>query len=475
MEPMDSPSTVPADQTLLVSVEPAHPDRVVAAVAPTSPGELESALEEARAARAAWAASGPARSAALSALADELGARAPGLADLIAREVGKPIGEARGEVARAQGILRYYAQQALDADGLVFPSPDGVSTLSARRAPLGTVLLVCPWNFPLAIPIWKAAPALAYGNTVLLKPAGPAIGVAAELADCARAALPEGVLEVLFLRGRDLGAALDDPRVSGVSFTGSTSVGLGLVERLARRGAPVQAEMGGHNAAIVLEDADLAHAADLIVAGAATFAGQKCTATRRVVAVAAVRDRLVEQLRRRWSALAIGDPLDEGVAVGPVIDGAAVAEVDAAVAGAVAAGGEVLARGEVGEHGGWFAAPALIALDDPAAEANQVETFGPVLTVLGVAGAEEAVEVANATPYGLVGAVHGSDLGRAAAVAERLHCGMRRVNLATTGVDFYAPFGGAGASSYGPREQGQAAREFFTEWHTLTVAPVPAS
>jgi acyl-CoA reductase-like NAD-dependent aldehyde dehydrogenase len=474
MERMTSPSTVPAAQTLLVSVEPAHPDRVVAAMSPTSPAELEAAVQRATAARGRWVASGPARSAALDALAQELGARASGLADLIAREVGKPIAEARGEVARAQGILRYYAQQALDAEGFAFPSPDGASTLSARRAPLGTVLLVCPWNFPLAIPIWKAAPALAYGNTVLLKPAGPAIGVAAELADCARAALPEGVLEVLFLRGRDLGVAIDDPRVGGVSFTGSTAVGLGLVERLARRGAPVQAEMGGHNAAIVLEDADLAHAADLIVAGAATFAGQKCTATRRVVALDGIRDRLVELLCERWSALSVGDPLEEGVAVGPVIDAAAVAEVDAAVAGAVAAGGEVLARCAVGERDGFFAAPTLVALDDPTADVNQAETFGPLLTVLRAADVEDAIATANATPFGLVGAVHGTDLTRAVAVAERMECGMRRVNLATTGVDFYAPFGGAGASSYGPREQGQAAREFYTEWHTLAVAAPPA-
>jgi aldehyde dehydrogenase (NAD+) len=468
-----APPLVDTPLGTLISTNPAAPGQTVATVRLATPEDLASAVERASAAQAGWGRSGSARSAALTAFADALAARTEELVELIVAEVGKPVAEARGEVARALAIIRYYAQQALAPEGLVFPSPDGVSALSARREPLGTVLVVAPWNFPLAIPIWKAAPALAYGNVVLLKPAAAAVGVAAAIADCAAAALPDDVLAVTLVRGADLGDLLDDPQIAAVTFTGSTQVGSALIERLARRGAPIQAEMGGQNPAIVLSDADLDRAAEAIVSGAAAFAGQKCTATRRVIAVADIRDALVERLRERWSALRVGDPRDPEVTVGPVIDAAARDEVRQASTAALAEGGELLATAPVPESDGHYVAPALVALDDPRAPANQEETFGPLLTVLRARDTERALELANATPFGLVGAVHGRDLGRATAVATNLRCGMQRVNAPTSGVDFYAPFGGTGASSYGPREQGEAAREFFTSWRTLTVTPVP--
>jgi aldehyde dehydrogenase (NAD+) len=232
--------------------------------------------------------------------------------------------------------------------------------------------------------------------------------------------------------------------------------------------------MGGHNAAIVLEDADLDHAAKLLVSGATAFAGQKCTATRRVVALGGIHDALVERLQHHWSQIRVGDPLDESITSGPVIDAAAVDDVERSLAGALSAGGELLARAPLPHSQGHYVAPALVALDDPQADANQQETFGPLLTLLRAEDPDHAVELANATAFGLVGAVHGRDIDAAARLATRLECGMVRVNASTTGVDLYAPFGGTGASSYGPSEQGKAAREFFTEWRTTVIAPVPA-
>ena len=277
------------------------------------------------------------------------------------------------------------------------------------------------------------------------------------------------------LSGARAAGLLDDHRVAAVTFTGSTDVGLSVAARMAGRAAPAQCEMGGQNPAIVLADSDVEAAADAIVAGAMGYAGQKCTATRRAIAVGPVAEPLRAALAARVEGLVVGMPGDEDVVVGPLIDASAVVELETRVSAAVDAGATVLAGGDVppalASGGGHFAAPVLLGEDDPDAEVNLVETFGPLLTLIRVADEDEAVAAANATRFGLVGAVHGRDLGRAAAVAGRLRCGLRRVNAPTTGVDYYAPFGGEGYSGFGPREQGLAAREFFTAVMTTTIAP----
>ena len=459
----------------LRSHDPSAPDREVVAVAEVEETELSGRLDAALAAWERWAADAPARSAALHALADSVATRAETFAELMVSEVGKPMSEARGETARAVAILRYYAQAALGPSGETFPgSAPGIEVL-ATREPLGAVLAICPWNFPLAIPVWKAAPALAFGNVVLLKPATPALAVAGLLAEAATEALPADVLTVTPLSGARAAGLLDDERVAAVTFTGSTEIGLAVAARMAARAAPAQCEMGGQNPAIVLADADVEGAADAIVAGAMGYAGQKCTATRRAIAVGAVAEPLSAALAARVERLVVGPPANEDVVVGPLIDAAAAAELEANADAALDAGAAELARAEVpsalASGGGHFAAPILLAEDDPRAEVNQAETFGPLLTVLRVADADEAVAAANATRFGLVGAVHGRDLGRAAAVASRLRCGLRRVNAPTPGVDYYAPFGGDGHSGFGPREQGLAAREFFTAVKTTTIVP----
>jgi aldehyde dehydrogenase (NAD+) len=312
---------------------------------------------------------------------------------------------------------------------------------------------------------------MACGNTVLIKPAGAAIAVAALLQRCAEEALPEGVLGSVVIPGSRAAEMLDDERIAAVTFTGSTGVGISVAERMARRAAPAQAEMGGQNPAVVLADANLDAAAAAIVGGAMGFAGQKCTATRRVIAVAEVADELEQKVAGLVAELEVGDPRGAGVTVGPLIGPEAVEEFEAAVAEALASGATETARAEVGPAPGHFVSPALLRQDDPGARVNQEETFGPLLTFMRVADESAAIAAANATRFGLVGAVHGRDLGRAVEVSSKLDCGLRRINAPTPGVDFYAPFGGEGQSSFGPREQGRAAREFFTSSTTTTIVP----
>jgi len=278
------------------------------------------------------------------------------------------------------------------------------------------------------------------------------------------------VLGQLVMSGAQAGGLLDDERIAAATFTGSTEVGLSVAERLARRAAPAQAEMGGQNPAIVLADADLEAAADAIVSGAMSFAGQKCTATRRVIVLEEVAETMDRLLAERIEALVVGDPDNDGVTVGPLISSDAVEEFEQAISAALEAGGEVVARAGSGE-GGYFVSPVLIRQDDPMATVNQEETFGPLLTVMTVPDAAAAIEAANSTRFGLVGAVHGRDLGKADEVVSKVKCGLRRINAPTPGVDYYAPFGGEGMSSFGPREQGRAAREFFTSTTTMTVVP----
>ena len=455
------------------SLNPFDPSDVVAEAPAASAEQIDASLTALASAQPGWQADSMLRLRSLTALAGEIETRHRQFTDLMVREVGKPVPEAAGEVDRAIAILRFYAQVTLDPVGEVVPGSVPGARVLVERHPLGLVLAICPWNFPLAIPLWKSAPALAYGNAVLVKPASPAIATAALLSECAAAAMPEGVFQVLPVSGADTGTLLDDQRIAAVTFTGSTGVGISVAERMASRAAPAQCEMGGQNAAIVLDDADLDAAADAIVSGAMGFAGQKCTATRRVVVLEAVREELEEKLVERVEKLQVGDPAAEGVTVGPLISESAVEEFETARTEALNAGATEIARAPApDEPGAFFVAPALLRQDDPEAVVNQEETFGPLLTLIEVADEQAAIEAANATRFGLVGAVHGRDLGRASRVAAAMTTGLRRVNAPTPGVDYYAPFGGEGQSSFGPREQGRAAREFFTSSTTTTIIPV---
>ncbi|MFI8823459.1 aldehyde dehydrogenase family protein [Streptomyces sp. NPDC053431] len=449
----------------VISRNPADPADVLVDIPAPGAFAVADAVERARTAQADWAAGGAAaRSAALGAVAAAVEAAATELAALAVREVGKPLAEARAEVARTAAIWRYYAQAPYEPTGAVHDTAAGPGLLLTRRRPHGVAGLVTPWNFPFAIPSWKAAPALATGNAVVLKPAPEATACAQRLAEIVSRALPEDVFTVVPGGATEGGALVSAADV--VSFTGSSGVGRTVVRSATARGIPVQAEMGGLNAAVVLPDADIARAAAHIAASVAGYAGQKCTATSRVVAVGAALDPLREALAEALRAVPVGDPAEGATVCGPLITEAARDDTAAAWQGL-----SVLAGGTVPDAPGWYAAPTLVEKVTAGHRLLREEVFGPVAALLPARDLDHAVRITNAARYGLVTSVHTADLSAALHGLDRLDTGMIRVNAPTTGVDFHLPFGGAKASSYGPREQGRAALDFYTASRTYTLSP----
>lgn len=450
---------------LVRSVSPQRPADVVAEAMAATPEEVDAAAARARQAQHGWWAAAPSvRCAALAGAAAALRDRATEATELVVREVGKPVVEARGEVARAASILDYYAQAAFAPVGQNYAPSLGSGLLYTDRMPHGVAGLITPWNFPLAIPLWKAAPALAAGNAVLLKPSPDSIGNATWLADLLAEHLPADLFAVV-VGGAETGAALVDA-ADVVSFTGSSAVGSQVAVAATMRGIPVQAEMGGHNAAIVLPDADPASTAAMITSAAMGFAGQKCTATRRVIVVGEQPD-FVEALVAATRQAAPMDPAQEPSSVGPVISPVARDKVVAAAA----SGGDVLAGGKAPDGDGFFVEATLVDGVPEGHDLLSVETFGPLLVLQHAADVEAAVAMADATSYGLVTSIHGQDLAPILTAARSVHSGLVKVNAPTTGVDFYAPFGGEKASSIGQREQGLAALDFYAATRTITVAP----
>ncbi|MGH7448358.1 MAG: aldehyde dehydrogenase family protein, partial [Longimicrobiales bacterium] len=378
--------------------------------------------------------------------------------------------EARGEVARCVVILRYHAGEAVRTMGEVVPAQaEGALQFTMREA-LGVVALITPWNFPLAIPLWKAAPALAFGNTAVLKPAEQSSAIAVMLAETASAAsLPAGVFNMVLGAGDVTGDALvRDDSVRAVSFTGSTAVGARVAAVCARRNICYQTEMGGKNVVIVLPDADLDLAARLTAAGAMRYAGQKCTATSRAVVVKDVEDAFVQRLHAEVEALPLGPVTDSACAVGPLISAAARDRV----LGALDAHPHGHRRVSSDERfaRGFFVEPAIVRDADPTSSLAQDELFGPVLATFTARDAAEAIELANRTRYGLSASIFTRDLGAALDFVHHIEAGLVRVNGDTTGVDPHAPFGGVKGSSSGSREQGSAAREFYTDIKTVQIA-----
>ncbi len=453
---------------MIESRSPQRPDDVVVTAPDMGRDEVAAAVRTARQAALAWTnVPAPARARALEGVAGAIEAAAAELSDLMVREVGKPLDEARAEMVRTVAIWRYYAQQGLDPDGATYPSADGRSLLMHRRRPHGVAGLITPWNFPAAIPSWKSAPALACGNAAVLKPAPEATAMALRLAGCAAPHLPEGLLQVV------TGEAGTGQALVGladvVSFTGSVAAGRAVARAATEQGVPVQAEMGGQNASIVLPDADLEQAAAVVAGAAMGYAGQKCTATSRAVVVGDPAP-FTEALVAAVEALPVGDPAEPANVSGPVITAEARSVVLGAVQEARSRGGRVLAGGAPAEPG-WTVLPTLVDGLDPGDRLAQEEVFGPLCVVLPAQDADGAVSIANGVRYGLVTSIFTSDLDRALELMGRVDTGMVKVNAPTSGVDFYAPFGGEKASSLGPREQGKAARHFYTWTQTITLAP----
>ena len=458
----------------LPDLNPSDPADVVAEVPVGTPADAAAAVSAAAEALPAWRSlTGPARAEHLHRWAAAIEARAEEMAQAMTREVGKPISEARGEVGRCIVILRYYAGDAVRSVGEVIPAQAAGALQFTLREPLGVVALITPWNFPVAIPLWKAAPALAFGNTVVLKPSEQSPVMALLLGETAAAAgLPAGVFNVLLGAGEVGEALLRSPEVRGISFTGSAAVGAKVAAIAAERNVRYQTEMGGKNVVIVMPDADLDLAARLTAAGAMRYAGQKCTATSRAVVAREVEAAFLGKLRAEVAGFKLGPVTDPAAAVGPVISAASRNRIWSALAATkaeVVCGG-VEVTGAVFKRG-FFVTPTVVRGVDPGAPLAQEELFGPVLAVLTADGLEEALAVANRSRFGLSASLFTRDIGAALRYIHRIEVGLVRINGDTTGVDPHAPFGGMKGSSSGSREQGTAAREFYTETKTVQVHP----
>jgi len=462
-----------------VDVSPSDTTDVVAEWGAADAALAEQAVAAAAAAAPGWAATtGARRGEILGSASLEIGRRADELGRLLAREEGKTLPEAVAEVRRAAQILQFQAGQAVRNSGQLLDSVRPGVEVVITREPLGVVSVIAPWNFPIAIPAWKIAPALAYGNTVVLKPAEAVPASAWHLVDILhRAGLPDGVLNLVLGRGRDIGDTLTgSPALDAVTFTGSETTGRRVLDRASAAGIRAQLEMGGKNPLVVLDDADLDVAVSQALAGAFGSTGQRCTASSRLVVTRGIHDRFVDRLTEAMEKWRVGHALDDGVDMGPVVDRAQLDQDRRYVAEAASAGREVVGGDlEAGPTDGFFMRPALVLGTDPSDAINREEVFGPVASVIQVDDYEHALAVANDTPYGLAAGVITTSLAAATDFRRRAQAGMVMVNVATAGVDFHVPFGGRGASSFGPREQGEHAREFFTQVKTAYVAAGPVA
>jgi len=451
-----------------LSVNPADPSQELGRFRFMGAGEIQKISDSAAQAKQTWSSDPVARSNALKASSALIRASAEELENLIVLEVGKPISEAKGEIARAIAILDYYSTLALNSLGETLPAP-GISHLYSTRVPYGVAGLITPWNFPVAIPIWKAAPALAGGNTVIIKSSEFATATATKLVEILSKALPVNVLNLVTGAGAQGAALISSTDV--VSFTGSAQTGEKVIEAASRNKTPVQAEMGGSNPAIVFSDADLDQVVSNLMIGAFSFSGQKCTATRKVIAVGDKQfgEVLARKLGEAMDGLRIGNPADSQTYIGPLINDESVSKFQVAVTRAKDEGALVQESAQELPIVGSFVRPVLtINLPNSSALLRE-EVFGPMLNLVSVKDEDAAIELANATNYGLTASIHTSNIRRALSMSNRLVTGMVKVNAPTTGVDFYAPFGGAKDSSFGAREQGSKAIDFYTYSRTISL------
>ncbi len=460
----------------LEDINPSDVTDVVGIYAQGSAEQAGAAVAAARAAAPVWAASTPQeRSTVLDTIGTELLARREELGRLLAREEGKILPEAIGEVSRAGYIFKFFAGEALRAGGEHLMSVRPGVEINVLRHPVGVVGLITPWNFPIAIPAWKTAPAIAFGNTVVLKPADLAPGCSWAMADIiSRSGLPPGVFNLVMGPGRVVGETLvNHPDVAAISFTGSVEIGRQIALSCARRRARLQLEMGGKNPFVVLDDADLDVAVSAAVNGAYFSTGQRCTASSRFVVTRGIADRFVSAMVARIQSLVIDDALAQGTDIGPVVDEAQLqknltyVEIAQKEGGRLVEGGRRLQRAKKG----FYMSPALITDTTPDMRINREEVFGPVASVITVKDYEEALAVANDTEFGLSAGICTTSLKHASHFQRHAQAGMVMVNLPTAGVDYHVPFGGTKASSYGPREQGRYAVEFYTTVKTCYVAP----
>ncbi len=456
------------------NLNPADTGDVIGRFQDSNRADAGHAIAAAREAAAGWRAlSAPGRGRLLAGAARiierDLGLIAQGLT----REEGKTLAEAKAETARAVQIFDYFAGEGRRLSGETTPSEFGRTLLYTVREPLGVVALITPWNFPVAIPAWKLAPALVSGNTVVLKPASAAPLTALNIVRALEeAGLPAGVLNFITGSGAVVGAELAaNAAVAGVSFTGSDTVGSGIYACVSGRGGKAQCEMGGKNPVIVLEDADLDKAVDLSINGAMWSTGQKCTATSRAIVQQDVAGEFTDRLLKRVATIKVGNGMDPGTQVGPLIDKSqldtVIGYIDAGrqEGAKLAAGGGRITAAPLDR--GFFVEPTVFVDVKADMSIAQEEIFGPVLSVIAVSGFEEAIQVANSVRFGLSASICTRDISRAMEFADRIEAGLVHINSPTVGAEVQVPFGGMKASSTGTREQGRVAVDFYTQIKTV--------
>ena len=458
------------------NINPSNTADVVGEYARADTANADAAIAAAAAALPAWASGSiQARADMLDAVGTEILARKAELGELLSREEGKTLPEGIGEAARAGQIFRFFAGETLRLAGEKVASVRPGVDVEITREPVGVVGIITPWNFPIAIPAWKIAPALCYGNTVVFKPADLVPGCAWALGDILhRAGVPDGVFNLIMGRGSVVGEAiLSDTRVAAISFTGSVTTGQRVAQRAVERMAKVQLEMGGKNPLVVLDDADLATAVECAVQGAFFSTGQRCTASSRLIVTRGIHDAFVDAVSARLEQLTVDDALKAGTDIGPVVDQTQLEqdldyiEVGKQEGCELVTGGKRLQR----DNDGFYLSPALLAGSRNDMRVNREEIFGPIATVIEAADFDEALALANDTSFGLSSGICTTSLKHASYFKRHSEAGMVMVNLPTAGVDYHVPFGGRKGSSYGPREQGRYAKEFYTTVKTAYTLP----
>jgi aldehyde dehydrogenase (NAD+) len=449
------------------NINPSNTNEIVGLYATASADDAKTAIAAAKAAFPAWSRSGILeRHAILKKTADEILARKEELGNLLAREEGKTLPEAIGETIRSAQIFDFFAGEALRLAGEVLPSVRPNIGVEITREPIGVIGIITPWNFPIAIPAWKIAPALCYGNTIVFKPAELVPGCSWAIVDILhRAGLPKGVLNLVMGKGSVVGQAmLDSPDLAGITFTGSTGTGKRVAAASIEHNRKFQLEMGGKNPMVVLDDADLTVAVEAAANSGFFSTGQRCTASSRLIVTEGIHDKFVAALTEKLKTLVVDDALKAGTHIGPVVDERQLAtDTDYIAIGKqegakLAFGGETITR----DNPGFYLQPTLFTEATNQMRISREEIFGPVASVIRVKDYEEALSVANDTPFGLSAGIATTSLKHATHFKRNSEAGMVMVNLPTAGVDFHVPFGGRKASSFGSREQGKYAAEFFT-------------
>ncbi|EDL65581.1 alpha-ketoglutaric semialdehyde dehydrogenase GucD [Bacillus sp. SG-1] len=458
------------------SINPNDASEVVGKVQKSTREDLDNAVQAAKNAKTSWRKlPGAERGNFLYKAADILDSRLDEIAETMTREMGKTLPEAKGETARGVALLRYYAGEGMRKVGDVIPSTDKDGFMFTTRVPLGVVGVITPWNFPVAIPIWKIAPALIYGNTVVFKPAGEAVVTAAKVVEClVDAGLPKGVMNFVTGSGSVVGQGIiDNLDISGITFTGSDSVGKQVGQGAFARGAKYQLEMGGKNPVIIAKDADLDLAVDGTISGAFRSTGQKCTATSRVIVESEVYNEFKEKLLAKVKGIKIGNGLEEGVWMGPSASEGQLETVLSYIEKGKEDGAKLIHGGKRltgnGLEKGFFIEPAVFDGVTNEMRIAQEEIFGPVIALMKVNSLEEGIELANSVEYGLSASIYTTNIQNMLDFVSDLEAGLVRVNAESAGVELQAPFGGMKKSSSHSREQGQAAQEFFTSIKTVFV------